>query len=77
MFGSAGRGGAEAVAQVMYTAKELRTDVKTELVDFISNKENCRQRSLLQNLGSTESLVGDHTLCCDVCSVGVVTLQST
>jgi len=72
MFGRAGRGGAEAVAQLMYTAKELRTEVNTELVDFVSNKENCRRRLLLQKLGSTESLVGDHTLCCDVCSIGVV-----
>lgn len=72
MFGRAGRGGAEAGAKLMYTAKELQTEVNTELVHFVSNKENCRWRSLLQNLGSNESLVGGHTLCCDVCFIGVV-----
>ena len=72
MFGRAGRGGGEAVAQLTYTAKELQAEGNAQLIDFVANQENCRRHSLLRNLGSTESLVGDRTLCCDVCSIGVV-----
>ena len=42
MFGRAGRGGVEAVAQLIYTTKEVNTELNTQLVDFASNKENCR-----------------------------------
>ena len=72
MFGRAGRGGVEAVAQLIYTTKEANTELNTQLVDFASNKENCRRRTLLHNMGSCESVIGDHVLCCDVCSSGIV-----
>ena len=72
MFGRAGRGDVEAIAQLIYTTRELNNEPNTQLVDFASNKENCRRRTLLHNMGSSESVVGEHILCCDVCSGGIV-----
>ena len=38
MFGRTGKGGVEAVAQLVYTTKEVNTELITQLVDFASNK---------------------------------------
>ena len=45
MFGRAGRGGGgvEVVTQLIYTTRELNNEPNTQLVDFASNKENCRR----------------------------------
>ena len=47
MFGRAWRGDVEAMAQLIYTTKEVNTEPNTQFVDFVSNKENCKRRTLL------------------------------
>ena len=60
------------MAQLIYTTKEVNTELNTQLVDFASNKENCRRQTLSHNIGSCESVIGERMLCCDVCSSGIV-----
>ena len=57
MFGRAGRGGVEAVTQLIYTTRELNNEPNTQLVDFASNKENCRRQTLLQTWAVVNQLL--------------------
>ena len=50
-------------------AREVKQTKDSDLVNFASSKENCRRRTLLNALGSSEHITsGNVTICCDVCS---------
>ena len=53
----------------MTDARELRQTKDGDLASFISSKENCRRRILLDALGSAEDVTNSSIgMCCDVCS---------
>lgn len=68
-MGRAGRDGSPSVAHILTDNREVKQVKDKDLVTFITSKENCRRRILLDALGSVEDVPhGSLEKCCDVCS---------
>ena len=66
-MGRAGRSGQRSISVLFYTAAELKGLTDSNLRSLCDNKENCRRRTLLKALGSSESVTTESGICCDIC----------
>ena len=69
MCGRGGRDRDSARAHIFYSTKQQKMD--TSIKDFCTSNENCRRKSLLKAVGSTESVISSDNPCCDVCNPDV------
>ena len=74
LIGRAGRDGSPSLAHIFTDLREVKQTKDGDLASFISSKENCRRRILLEALGSAEELSRNSVgMCCDVCSPNIRT----
>ena len=67
MIGRGGRAGQPSTSLLFYSAAEMKGTTNSTLTSVFDQKENCRRRTLLKALGSSESVTVNSGLCCDVC----------
>ena len=69
MIGRAGRNGCPARAHILCTTRKTKDPLLTALT--ANEKENCRRRSIMRGLGSSED-TSRNDACCDNCGEGIL-----